>query len=138
KGRDFEIRNKPQGQWVASYLPTWENQFFAPRALSEDGSRIFFNSFGPLVPRDTNGVRDVYEWERAGSEEECVGAKGAELYVASAGGCLSLISSGQSPTDSEFTDASPDGRDAFFKTAASLQPQDPGLIDIYDARAGGG
>ena len=59
-------------------------------------------------------------------------------YRSSNGGCLSLISSGESPTDSEFIDASADGTDVFFATNSSLLPQDPGLIDIYDARAGGG
>ena len=49
-----------------------------------------------------------------------------------------MISSGESPTDSEFVDASSDGTDVFFATGSSLLPQDPGLIDVYDARAGGG
>ena len=137
KGRDLEVSGIPQGFWAAAQIPGWQNQLYAPRALSEDGSQLLFESFEALVPRDTNGRQDVYEWERAGSAGECVKA-GAELFVASAGGCLSLISSGESPTDSEFVDASPDGRDVFFKTASSLLPQDPGLIDIYDAREGGG
>jgi hypothetical protein len=54
------------------------------------------------------------------------------------GGCIALISSGESPSDSLVIDSSPDGRDVFFTTNASLLPQDPGLIDIYDARAEGG
>ncbi len=137
KGRDYEIRNKPQGTWAAAQVPAWENQLFAPRALSASGSRLFFESFEALVPRDTNGAQDVYEWERAAGEEECKKA-GGELYVASAGGCLSLISSGESPTDTEFADAGPNGRDVFIKTASSLLPQDPGQVDIYDAREEGG
>ena len=137
KGRDYEIRNKPFGTWAAAQVPAWENQLFAPRALLDDGSRLFFESFEALVPRDTNGAQDVYEWERATGEEGCKEA-GGELYVASAGGCLSLISSGESPTDTEFADASPNGRDVFIKTASSLLPQDPGQVDIYDARELGG
>ena len=35
-------------------------------------------------------------------------------------------------------DATPSGSDVFIKTASSLLPQDPGLVDIYDAREGGG
>jgi hypothetical protein len=89
------------------------------------------------VPRDTNAKQDVYEWERADSEKACEDL-GAELFVPSAGGCLSLISSGESPVDSEFADASADGRDVFFRTAAGLLPQGPGLIDLYDARELGG
>ena len=122
---------------IAAQMPAWENQSFAPRVLSDDGNRLFFDSFDALVPRDTNSAEDVYEWERAGGSAECE-AKGADLYVASSGGCLSLISTGQSPSDSEVIDASPSGADAFIKTASSLLPQDPGLVDIYDAREGGG
>ena len=109
----------------------------SPRVISADGSRLFFNSFDPLLPRDTNGKGDVYEWVRAGSAKECAEV-GAELYVAASGGCLSLISSGQSPSDSEFLDASEDGSDVFFTTNSSLLPQDPGLVDVYDARENGG
>jgi len=89
------------------------------------------------VLSDTNGKQDVYEWQRAADEEACEEA-GAQLFVASAGGCLSLVSSGQSPKDSQLLDASEGGVDVFFTTAASLLPQDLGLVDVYDARAGGG
>lgn len=136
-GREFEgFQNVVLG--VAAQLPTWESQLYPERALSEDGSRLFFESFDALVLRDTNGKGDVYEWERGASEEDCVKNKGAELFVAKAGGCLSLISSGESPEDSEFLDASLDGSDVFFVTALSLLSQDYGLIDLYDARVGGG
>ena len=59
-------------------------------------------------------------------------------YFASNGGCLSLLSSGESPRDSEFVDASADGSDVFIRTESSLVKADPGLVDIYDARIGGG
>jgi hypothetical protein len=49
-----------------------------------------------------------------------------------------LLSSGRDPEASEFIDASADGSDAFFLTAASLVPSDPGSADLYDARVGGG
>jgi NHL repeat len=137
RGRDYEIGGEKRGSWAAAQIPTWENQLYAPRALSEDGNRLFFESFERLVPRDTNGVQDVYEWERAASKAQCE-SLGAEAHVASSGGCLSLISSGEGPVDSEFADASPNGRDVFFRTASSLLPQDPGLVDLYDARELGG
>ena len=113
------------------------SDLYTTRALSSDGKRMFFDSFDGLLPRDTNGREDVYEWEAGSSQAECE-VQGAELYVASADGCLSLISSGESPQDSEFLDASENGNDVFFTTSASLLPQDPGLIDIYDARVNGG
>jgi hypothetical protein len=112
-------------------------QLNSPRVLSEDGRRLFFDSYDVLLPRDTNGKMDVYAWEAASSAGDCV-AKGADLYVSSSAGCLSLISSGESPDDSEFLDTSRNGDDVFFTTNSSLLPQDPGLIDVYDARANGG
>lgn len=120
----------------AAQLPTEQTELYAaPRVLSEDGKRAYFESLEALVPSDTNGVQDVYQWEAPGSGE-CTEASPA--YAAPDGGCISLISSGESPTPSEITDVSPDGNDVFFATAASLLPQDTGLIDIYDARTEGG
>ncbi|HEU4393455.1 MAG TPA: hypothetical protein VFR04_07465, partial [Solirubrobacterales bacterium] len=136
RGREIEGA-EANTRRVAALLPAWETQDFAPRALSEDGRHLFFNSYDALLPTDTNGAADVYEWEAATGAAQCT-ERGAALYVPSSQGCLSLISSGKSPDDSELIDASPNGRDVFFKTASSLLPQDPGLIDIYDARIGGG
>jgi len=122
---------------VGGQIPAWQNQFHPSRVLSEDGSRVFFESYEPLVLRDTNGEQDVYQWERAEGEADCE-ALGAELWSPESGGCLSLISSGSGDSDSFFADASADGSDVFFRTAESLVPQDPGSVDLYDAREGGG
>jgi hypothetical protein len=98
------------------------------RGISSDGSRVFFDTPDALVPQDTNGKRDVYEWEADGS-----GSCGE------AAGCLYLISSGQSAQDSFFLDNSASGEDVFFATTQGLDPQDiDGSYDIYDARVGGG
>ncbi len=134
-GREFQAGTV--SLQVAAQMAPWANQLYAPRNLSANGNRLFFESFEGLVARDTNGKSDVYEWQRASSAAECEQI-GAELHVPSSGGCLSLISSGQSAVDSVFVDASADGSDVFIKTASSLSPQDSGLIDIYDAREGGG
>jgi hypothetical protein len=123
--------------WVAGRLPGWNSSLNPSRLLSNEGNRLFFESYEALVLADTNGRGDVYEWRRATDSAECQSA-GAQLHVESADGCLSLISSGQNPQDSELVDASGEGRDVFFTTRASLLPHDPGLIDIYDARIGGG
>ena len=40
---------------------------FLMRNLSEDGSRVFFQTQEALVPQDKNGQTDVYEWEREGA-----------------------------------------------------------------------
>jgi len=122
---------------VAALPPNGESQLYTPRALSADGSRLYFTAYDSLLPRDTNGVADVYEWEQAGA-----GSCTTEVPAFSPlnGGCVYLISSGTSPKDSKFLDVSEDGRDVFFTTDQSLLPpsQDPGLIDIYDARTQGG
>ncbi|HET8863883.1 MAG TPA: hypothetical protein VFM94_11620 [Solirubrobacterales bacterium] len=124
--------------WAAAWLPGWQTQLYQGRPLSKDGSRLFFNSVDSLVYRDTNNRQDVYEWERGSSQEDCEKSKGAEIYVSSAGGCLSLISSGQDLVNATFVDADLDGSDVFIRTGESLLSRDPGLVDIYDARIGGG
>jgi DNA-binding beta-propeller fold protein YncE len=126
-----------QPYWVAAEIPGWSYAQYPSRVLSANGSVLFFESYDALLLGDTNGVRDVYEWERASSQQACE-ELGASLYVASAGGCLSLVSSGESPQPSEFIDASSDGHDVFFTTNQGLVSEDPGLVDLYDARIDGG
>lgn len=99
--------------------------------MADDG-RAFFSTVEALVPFDTDGVRDVYE------------------YVA---GRPQLISSGTAQQDTwgggllfypEMTvgleGVSADGVDVYFTTFETLVPQDENgeFIKIYDARSGGG
>ncbi len=100
---------------------------YKPRVLSADGRRLFFDSADALVSQDTNKEPDVYEWEAQGA--------GSCLRP---GGCLNLISSGQAEGGAAFADASGDGADVFFLTDGSLVLGDPGSVDLYDARVGGG
>jgi hypothetical protein len=137
QGRVLSNFQASTGLPTASYLTLPTTALYSPRVLSPDGNRLFFNSFDPLLPRDTNGKGDVYEWISAPSQAAC-SENGAELYVAKAAGCLSLISTGQSSEDSELLDTGADGNDAFFVTDQSLLPRDPGLVDVYDARVNGG
>ncbi len=123
------------GPFGAATIPLFQNQHFQPRYLSDDGNRVYFNSFESLVLRDTNGAQDVYQWAAPGSGS-CTSQSSS--YVTSSDGCLSLISSGQSPEDSKFLDATPSGSDVFFTTGEGLLVQDYGLIDVYDARVNGG
>jgi hypothetical protein len=104
---------------------------FLTRNLSADGDRVFFDSPDALLPGDTNGVKDVYEWEAKGS--------GSCKTESQNGGCLYLISSGASPDPSWFGDASADGDHAFFFTSQPLVPGDRDqLYDLYDAGVGAG
>lgn len=125
----------PQNAWIAANIPGWTPYelgyaVYQSRYLSDSG-RLFFDSHGSLVAQDTNNTGDVYEYEPAGVGD-CAGSR--QGFVAAAGGCVGLISSGSSPTESAFLDASENGGDVFFMTAAKLWPTDiDSAIDIYDA-----
>jgi len=121
-----------------------------PRNLSSDGDRVFFESPDALVGGDVNGAggcaeipatnvfpcQDVYEWEAPG-EGSC--AEASPAYGPRGGGCLFLLSTGESDQPSYFVGASADGSDAFLLTAQRLVGQDRDeALDIYDARVGGG
>jgi hypothetical protein len=97
---------------------------YKPRALTSGGNRVFFTSSDALLIGDSNSRPDVYQWEAQG-----VGS------CARAPGCLGLISK---RGGASFVDASADGADVFFLTDESLLNADPGSIDLYDSRVGGG
>jgi hypothetical protein len=89
------------------------------RAISADGSRIFFSTPESLLSQDRNEVTDVYEWEN---------------------GALSLVSAGVGKQPSIFLGTTADGKTAIFSTFDTLLPRDRdnGDMDIYSARIGGG
>lgn len=99
---------------------------YKPRALSADGSRVFFDSTDVLASGDTNNESDVFQWEAQGPG------------CAKAPGCVSSLSGGKAEGGARFIDASANGNDAFFATDGSLLSEDPGSVDLYDARVGGG
>lgn len=90
--------------------------------LADDGS-VFFTSNEPLVLRDSNGRKDVYEWEEVEGEPK-----------------QQLVSTGTSSVDSGLLSVSADAVNAYFFTRAALVPQDHlgSLMKIYDAREEGG
>lgn len=112
-----------------------QTALYQSRYLSDSG-RLFFNSADALVPKDSDGVEDVYEFEPAGVGT-CTSATstGSVVFVADSGGCVGLISSGTSTRESAFLDASADGSSVFFLTVSKLVPQDyDTALDVYDAR----
>ncbi len=115
--------------WLAGSLPGWTsesltNAIFQSRYLSDEG-RLFFNSPDHLVPQAKSGKESVYEYE----------PNGLGSCESPTGGCMSLISSGDSDSESAFLEATPDGSNVFFLTAAQLVAQDTDTaFDIYDAR----
>ena len=84
-----------------------------------------------LVPEDTNGRQNVYEWEREGTGRRTAAA-------AVNGGCIYLLSGGTSEADSWFIGASESGNDVFVASRAHLAPQDGNdAFNLFDARVGG-
>ncbi len=124
---------RPLGQ---SFIPSVEagEQGYGPfgelTALPERGEgRLFFDSLDVLSPRDKNGrIIDVYEWTPDGVGD-----------CSHAGGCQSLISTGNSPNDSFFAGSDASGANAFFITRQKLVAADQDdYLDLYDARIEGG
>ena len=135
----------PLTSWLAANIPGWtpytsNNALYQSRYLSNSG-RLFFNSSDALVPKDVNGQEDVYEYEPVGiknpeGKSQCSEAtsSGGQVYETQANGCVGLISSGESASESAFLDASENGSDVFFLTTQKLAPQDfDNALDIYDA-----
>jgi hypothetical protein len=105
--------------------------------VTEDGSKVFFETEEALVDADANKANDIYEWSDLEGEEE-----------------VALISSGKSPEyplpenwESPFAplpnllySITPDGSDVFFSAKEPLVPGagENGTQGIYDARVGGG
>lgn len=99
--------------------------------FSDNARRIFFQTTDALLPTDTDGTMDVYEWEASGD--------GSCDSTTQDGGCLYLISSGTSTSDSGLLGTTPSGDDVFIVTTDTLVPADQDTLeDVYDARVGGG
>jgi hypothetical protein len=93
---------------------------YLSRPLSSDAHYVFFDTGDALVAQDTNGRRDVYEYDTST-------------------GAVHLISGGTCNCDSLFVDASADGSNVFFTTNQRLVRVDTDSnADIYDARIEGG
>ncbi len=114
-----------------------------PRAVFDNG-RVAFNAAASLVPADSNGSWDVYEYEPLKSEEgapsndTCTAASSGGAIARSAGGCVALLSSGTATGGAAMLDAGAGGNDVFFLTRSPLSVLDEDSeIDVYDARVGG-
>jgi hypothetical protein len=99
-----------------------------PRYLTDSG-RLYFDTQDSLSSADTNGGgEDVYEFAPTG-------VAGCEREA----GCPELISGGREDGDSNLVTIDPTGANVFFTTRDHLVPADTDeLIDLYDAREGGG
>ncbi len=104
--------------WSVTFLPQW---------MSSDGSRVFFDSSEPLVPQDTNGTVDVYEWERddSGTCHETAG-------------CVYLLSGGVNSSASSLVAESSSGNDVFIVSRAQLVAGiENEAFNLYDVSVSG-
>jgi hypothetical protein len=99
--------------------------------ISEDGSRVFFDTPDSLVPEDTNG--SAPQSAKFGTPTS------TDVYEAE-GGKVFLLSSGKATTPTVLQGTTPSGDDVLFTTTAKLAPQDTdgGYENVWDARVGGG
>jgi hypothetical protein len=99
--------------------PQLVNIGIRPQFLS-DGGKVFFSTAEALLPQDSNGVADVYEYD---------GETGK----------LGLLSPGTGSEATAFADASANGEDVFVQTRQQLLAEDQdSLVDMYDVRVDGG
>jgi DNA-binding beta-propeller fold protein YncE len=129
-------------RWVAAILPEASETQSEGRSLYRsrsvlDNGRVFFNAIDPLVPGDSNGRWDVYQYEPVGVGS-CTSSSEAAAVALSGDACVSLVSSGTAGGDSSFFDASTSGDDVFFLTDGRLSVLDSDEApDVYDARVDG-
>jgi hypothetical protein len=90
---------------------------YQPRALSGEGSRLFFSSSDSLLAESGTPYVKVYEFED---------------------GAVHLTSGGSSEDNDIFMDASESGDDVFFASAQALATNADEATNVYDARVDGG
>jgi hypothetical protein len=101
--------------------------------MSDDG-RAFFSTREALVPQDTDGVMDVYEY--VGGRPQLI-TTGTLTRDSAANPIFTLVFI---PEDIGLEAVSADGRDVYFTTFDTLVAQDRNgaFIKVYDARTNGG
>jgi len=99
--------------------------------MSDDG-RTFFSTKAALVPFDSNGKTDVYEYTEGRPQLISSGTASTDTW----GGGLLIYPSMTVGLEG----VSADGTDVYFSTFDTLVPQDHNgeFIKFYDARSGGG
>ncbi len=102
--------------------------------MANDG-RTFFTSKESLVPQDTDGIRDVYEY--VGGHPRLI-STGTGNHDSTGG--LELLSAFFGSLRTGLESVSRDGTDVYFSTFETLAPEDKNgdFLKIYDARTSGG
>jgi hypothetical protein len=98
--------------------------------MADDG-RTFFTTSDPLVPADTDGIFDVYEY-----------VDGRPQLISAGNGVSDFFAGGlfYPPQRTGLEGVSHDGIDVYFSTYDTLVPQDHNgnFVKFYDARTDGG
>jgi hypothetical protein len=105
--------------------------------VSDDGSRVFFETSEPLSSADIDGINDIYEWQEGsplGGPKLVSSGRSTEYPPLKTGEVLNL------PLPNVMFGATPTGNDVFFITSDALVPEAAtgGTAGIYDARVDGG
>jgi hypothetical protein len=118
----------PQGAPASSDVSASEAGLF----MTDDGRTVFYTTES-LVPQDTNGFPDVYEYVEGRPQLITTGTGGPETVTVS-------DSFGSSTRSAGLAAVSADGTNIFFSTYNTLVPQDRNgnFLKFYDARTGGG
>ena len=113
---------------------TWSPSPNRARSCPNDG-RVFFATQESLVPQDTDGIRDIYEYTEGHAQLISSGTGDRE----STGG-LETVSFFFGNTQTGLESVSRDGTDVYFSTFETLVPEDKNgsFVKIYDARTNGG
>ncbi len=93
--------------------PTGNAKMSGGRTITDDGSRVFFESDDPLLPQATNRTVNVYEYEA---------------------GQLHLMNPGDASAPTHLLDASANGNDVFVATHQEFVLGTGSPFSIYDAR----
>lgn len=115
----------------------------SPPLIAVGGQRAVFETTESLLPEDTNGIEDVYEWVTV--EADGCGV-GSAHYSRVARGCLYLLSPGtgtgqitkEGVSGSHLIGASENLKDVFLQTNELLTPGSDYAAHIYDVREDGG
>ncbi len=125
---EVELGSNPTeaDHWLAGNIPGWTSlseklATYQSRYLTDDG-RLFFNSPDDLVPGATGVKEMVYEYQPNGAGS-----------CTTEGGCVGLVSSGDSEHEQAFLDASANGNDVFFLSTEPLAPNPENSLSVYDA-----
>ncbi|MGN6588618.1 MAG: hypothetical protein ACTHKT_14290, partial [Solirubrobacterales bacterium] len=114
------------------------NQAMVIHNLSDDGSRVFFETKEALTGSDTDGINDVYEWQKESlsSRVDLISSgKSKEYVLAEGGGGVKGV-----PKPNVLLSITPNATDVLFMAQDVLVPGagEFGTQALYDARVNGG